>query len=436
MTQLEQEVECQVKEVHERAVEMVKSEIAAERKSLRQLLQEELDELHKQLQIFQKVDIIAKANVNNQQSNLTNEISDYKVKLEELLEENRKLKYSLMDAQTNLAIVTSDMAQLRLQYDEKTNELEREKELVALSMSQQDQLSRQICLLQEANQRLQDANDVRISMITQHGSAPNSIIGIETKQIVNSNSNQVSSLKRGSVLADYILPLNKSLDETTINKVNCNKNCNPTIVRLMTEEIAKSESSIDTSIYPSEDCSICSSHCSSNCSTSSCCSCTTDQQSPNKKKRRSKGHSNCHSNRNSMEISNEQNNLRQSNGKLINSSKFNSKNTLSPNTIKSLAIHPSSCSSQFESSTTSSNSSVTPSLPPNVPNYTSPERTFKIILVGDAGVGKSSLIVRITKSKFDPILSSTLGVDFHVKSLIVNNQSVLLQLWDTGEYKL
>ena len=57
MTQLEQEVECQVKEVEERAVEMVKSEIAAERKSLRQLLQEELDELHKQLQLFQKVSI-------------------------------------------------------------------------------------------------------------------------------------------------------------------------------------------------------------------------------------------------------------------------------------------------------------------------------------------------------------------------------------------
>ena len=55
LTQLEQEVECQVKEVEERAVEMVKSEIAAERKSLRQLLQEELDELHKQLQLFQKV---------------------------------------------------------------------------------------------------------------------------------------------------------------------------------------------------------------------------------------------------------------------------------------------------------------------------------------------------------------------------------------------
>ena len=353
-----------------------------------------------------------------------------------------------MDAQTNLAIITSDLAQLKLQYDEKQGELQREKELVALAMSQQDQLSRQICLLQEANQRLQDANDVRISMITQNGSAPNSLIGIETTKLVNGSSNgkvQVSSLKRGSILADYILPLNaKPFDDKTNGKLN-----NPTIVRVMTQETtAQSESSIDTSIYASEDghCSLCS---SSHCSSSSCCSCDKYQQQQqhqqeqhnNSSKRRKKKtksiESTCTSNRTSIDLNCKQN---KSNGLPLNhhsslsssSSKIHAKNTLSPSTIKQLGIHPSSCSSMFESSTTSSNSSVTPSIPPNVPNYASPERTFKIILVGDAGVGKSSLIVRITKSKFDPILSSTLGVDFHVKSMVVNGHSVLLQLWDTG----
>lgn len=378
------------------------------------------------------------ANASNQQANLTSEIAEYKMKLAEANEENRKLKYSLMDAQTNLAIITSDLAQLKLQYDEKQDELEREKELVALSMSQQDQLSHQICLLQEANQRLQDANDVRISMITQHGSAPNSIIGIETTKLVNGNVNSgnshISNLKRGSVLADYILPLNKSLESERC-KSNGKKN-NPTIVRLLNDDVVQSESSIDTSICQSEDghCSLCS---SSHCSSSSCCSCE-KVNSHKKKKRKSKSpDSTCTSNRTSLDFhSNQGCNRHESNLAVAGHSSLRvaSKSTLSPSTIKQLGLHPSSCSSLFESSTTSSNSSVTPSIPPNVPNYTSPERTFKIILVGDAGVGKSSLIVRITKSKFDPILSSTLGVDFHVKSMVVNNQSVLLQLWDTGEY--
>ena len=57
---------------------------------------------------------------------------------------------------------------------------------------------------------------------------------------------------------------------------------------------------------------------------------------------------------------------------------------------------------------------------------------FKVVLCGDAAVGKSSLILRLCKSTFIRNLHSTLGVDFQTKTLEVDGSSVALQLWDTA----
>lgn len=61
-----------------------------------------------------------------------------------------------------------------------------------------------------------------------------------------------------------------------------------------------------------------------------------------------------------------------------------------------------------------------------------PERVFKVIFIGDSSVGKSSLITRFCTGKFQPGLKSTIGVDFHTRSLIVESQSICLQCWDTA----
>ena len=61
-----------------------------------------------------------------------------------------------------------------------------------------------------------------------------------------------------------------------------------------------------------------------------------------------------------------------------------------------------------------------------------PERVFKVIFIGDSCVGKSSLIKRFCTGKFEPGLKSTIGVDFHTRSLIVEDESICLQCWDTA----
>ena len=57
---------------------------------------------------------------------------------------------------------------------------------------------------------------------------------------------------------------------------------------------------------------------------------------------------------------------------------------------------------------------------------------FKIILIGTAGVGKSSILKRYIENKFDPNYKCTIGVDFLMKSLTIQDKIVKLQLWDTA----
>ncbi|CAJ0609788.1 unnamed protein product [Cylicocyclus nassatus] len=60
------------------------------------------------------------------------------------------------------------------------------------------------------------------------------------------------------------------------------------------------------------------------------------------------------------------------------------------------------------------------------------ERTFRIVMCGEAAVGKSSLVMRLVSGKHCANLPSTLGVDFHVKTVCVDGRNVALQLWDTA----
>jgi small GTP-binding protein len=56
---------------------------------------------------------------------------------------------------------------------------------------------------------------------------------------------------------------------------------------------------------------------------------------------------------------------------------------------------------------------------------------FKIIIVGDSGVGKSSLLKRAVQNKFDPGYQATIGFEFLLMHFQVNEMKLKLQIWDT-----
>ncbi|KAK1405255.1 putative small GTPase superfamily, P-loop containing nucleoside triphosphate hydrolase [Heracleum sosnowskyi] len=57
---------------------------------------------------------------------------------------------------------------------------------------------------------------------------------------------------------------------------------------------------------------------------------------------------------------------------------------------------------------------------------------FKIVLIGDSGVGKSNLLSRFTRNEFSLESKSTIGVEFATRSIHVDDKVVKAQIWDTA----
>eukprot|EP00826_Nyctotherus_ovalis_P046423 TRINITY_DN5244_c0_g1_i1.p1 TRINITY_DN5244_c0_g1~~TRINITY_DN5244_c0_g1_i1.p1 ORF type:complete len:207 (-),score=61.08 TRINITY_DN5244_c0_g1_i1:159-779(-) len=66
---------------------------------------------------------------------------------------------------------------------------------------------------------------------------------------------------------------------------------------------------------------------------------------------------------------------------------------------------------------------------PQKPEY---DFLFKLVLIGDASVGKSCILVRFADDTFTENYITTIGVDFRFRTLRIDKKSVKLQIWDTA----
>ncbi|KAH3744103.1 Rab GTPase [Pelomyxa schiedti] len=57
---------------------------------------------------------------------------------------------------------------------------------------------------------------------------------------------------------------------------------------------------------------------------------------------------------------------------------------------------------------------------------------FKILLIGDSGVGKSCLLIRFADDAWTDTHIATIGVDFKIKTLNCDGKVIKLQIWDTA----
>lgn len=57
---------------------------------------------------------------------------------------------------------------------------------------------------------------------------------------------------------------------------------------------------------------------------------------------------------------------------------------------------------------------------------------FKVVLIGDSGVGKSNLLSRFTRNEFCLESKSTIGVEFATRSVQIDGKTIKAQIWDTA----
>ena len=60
------------------------------------------------------------------------------------------------------------------------------------------------------------------------------------------------------------------------------------------------------------------------------------------------------------------------------------------------------------------------------------DHLFKLVLIGDSGVGKSCFLLRFADDSFTDSYITTIGVDFRFKTIPVSSKTVKLQIWDTA----
>mmetsp|Transcript_27822 Transcript_27822/g.41062 ORF Transcript_27822/g.41062 Transcript_27822/m.41062 type:complete len:212 (-) Transcript_27822:319-954(-) len=60
------------------------------------------------------------------------------------------------------------------------------------------------------------------------------------------------------------------------------------------------------------------------------------------------------------------------------------------------------------------------------------DHLFKLVLIGDSGVGKSCLLLRFADDAFTESYISTIGVDFRFRTVKIDKKTVKLQIWDTA----
>ncbi|XP_065663513.1 ras-related protein Rab-35 isoform X2 [Hydra vulgaris] len=60
------------------------------------------------------------------------------------------------------------------------------------------------------------------------------------------------------------------------------------------------------------------------------------------------------------------------------------------------------------------------------------DHLFKLLIIGDSGVGKSSILLRFADDMFSGSYITTIGVDFKIRTINIDGEKVKLQIWDTA----
>uniref|UniRef100_A0A4W3IRB8 RAS and EF-hand domain containing n=1 Tax=Callorhinchus milii TaxID=7868 RepID=A0A4W3IRB8_CALMI len=313
----------------------------------------------------------AESEINELKRQYDAEVNELQKTVTKLKKENQTLKKELLEAQTTIMLLQSEVDTVKSDYADQSMNLERDHDIIRDYTDDRESLTRQIEMLQSANRKLHDSND-SLRAVLENSLSRNK----------SSRSSYVDEDLESLALCD------------PMRRISCE-------VESLTESCFDSGLSTlrDSNEYDSEgDFKHQRNFQRSQCVQEGFEGDASDTDVPEIPDEGSFGHDSADT---VLEWKPSQPVSRSSSG----------------------ASSSRRCISAFSSKSDSTD--VNPKFPQS-------NKAFKIVLAGDAAVGKSSFLLRLCKNEFRGNTSATLGVDFQMKSLIVDGEQTVLQLWDTA----
>ncbi|XP_054666548.1 ras and EF-hand domain-containing protein isoform X1 [Grus americana] len=431
LSELEEEMEQRIQAAEHKVKKEEKRKAEEALNELKRQYDTEVGDLQVTIKKLKKLEEQSK-NVNHRE-----DVVELKKRMHDMLLENQKLKKDLLEAQTNIAFLQSELDSLKSEYADQTLNTERDLEMIREYTEDRDNLERQIEILQSANRKLHDSNDGLRSALENSFSKYNRSLK-DGDRIMDSQRQDWPGRRKTGVIAcfQHAIPMNRLANTSpgsTISRSSPKFNggqspLNPRYDR-------SSHSSYVDEDYDSL--ALCDPMQRINCEVDSLPESCFDSGLSTLRD----------SNDYDSEVEYRHQRIFQRSQCMRESFGGDASDTDVPEIRDEEAYSPDNSSTVLDwkpsrpvsrSSSIVSTRKYISALTPqsdateSTPKYPSSEKAYKIVLAGDAAVGKSSFLMRLCKNEFRGNTSATLGVDFQMKRLIVDGEPTVLQLWDTA----
>uniref|UniRef100_A0A3Q3KL65 RAS and EF-hand domain containing n=2 Tax=Mastacembelus armatus TaxID=205130 RepID=A0A3Q3KL65_9TELE len=412
LSEMEEEMDQRIHATEKKMREQEKQRTEAALSELRRNYETEMCELQCKIQKMQMIEEKYK-NITVRDESLT-----LKKKINELTLENQRLKQDLLKSQTNVSCLQSEMDSLKTELTDQSINSERDEELMKHFTDERDVLESQIEMLQVANRKLHDSNDglraalERLTRSSNSGS-PGEIKNRSRSRSICYTSPYALMERFCHRMDDYSLYSRGPSCDTLALAM-----CDPGLRRRHSSECevdSLPEIYMDSGLstlrgshggYDSEQ------------------EVKGHEEEEDEERDRQKGEDD---NNDSMMGENSDAELAETqDGESAFGS--DSSSVLEWKPSESITVTPPPAPT-----TRKALSAISVQKKDSVDlGYMTSDKAYRIVLAGDAAVGKSSFLLRLCKNEFKLNSSTTLGVDFQMKTLIVDGEPVLLQLWDTA----
>ncbi|XP_034390341.1 ras and EF-hand domain-containing protein [Cyclopterus lumpus] len=362
LAELEDDIQQQLVKTEERVRDEERKEMEGVMVAMQRKHKNEVTDLHA------TVDRLLKSQNDTNFNQSKEEVDRLNRQIRDLSQENEDLRTSLLQAQTDIAVLHSELDKLKNMYADQKAQHKRETDELKRMVMEYQSYSNQIQILQETNKKLYDSNDGLRSALA---------------------SEAVAAKRRLSPQNEIPARRMKPLRQSTLNHGSSDRDPSKTTY---SQVATWSDKYLDSGVSLPMDTAESSG---------------SDYDSDDGRGSLETVHHSYSCVPSDVEIS---------------EMKSEAAVSMAPSKASSIASSLRRRLSAFSTKT----------LEANMEETEEPAPMYRLVLAGDAGAGKSSFLLRLTLNEFKGDIQTTLGVDFQIKRMLVDGQKTSLQIWDTA----